>query len=94
MIYNFTPSDTNVFQFQPTLDNSTFSVTVTWNVFGERYYVNISTLQGVLVYTIPLIGSPPDYNISLLPPLNPITGRPWTSSFYYAAAESIFVVTP
>lgn len=94
MIYNFTPSDTNVFQFQPTLDNTTFAVTVTWNLFGERYYININTLSGALVYTMPLIGSPPDYPISLLPQLNPITGRPWVSSMYFIAADNVFVVTP
>jgi len=93
MIYNFSPSDTAPFQFQPTLDNTTFNVVVTWNVYGERYYINISTLQGALVYTMPLIGSPQDYPISLLPPLNPLTGRPWTSSLYYIESSATFVVT-
>lgn len=93
MIYNFTPSDTSVFQFQPTLDNTVFTVTVTWNIFGERYYVNIHTLQGELVYTMPLIGSTQDYSISLLPPLNPITRRPWLSSMHYIGIDNVFVVT-
>jgi len=90
----FTPSDSGVFQFQPTLDNSVFTVTVPWNVYGGRYYVNIFTLQGALVYSMPLISSPANYPIKLLPPLNPVTGLPWVSTLYYVGDESQFVVLP
>lgn len=91
--YAFTPSSNTAFQFQPTLDGTVFTVTVTWNVWG-RYYVNILTLQGIPVYTMPLIGSPSDYPISLLPPLNPLTGKAWGSQMYYLQSSAVFVVTP
>lgn len=54
---DFVPSSSAPFQFQATLDGSVYTVTVTWNVFGQRYYVNIFTLDGTRVLTIPLIGS-------------------------------------
>lgn len=92
MIYVF--PELAPFQFQPTLDNAVYTVTVTWNVFGSRYYVNIKTVQGALVYTMPLIGSPQNYPISLLPPINPQTNKPWVGQFYYVEADRTFVVLP
>lgn len=92
--YLFTPSSTANFQFQPTLDGQQYNVIATWNVFGSRYYINIYTLSGALVYTMPLIGSPPGFNISLLPQLNPYTGVPWTSSMYFSDDLQTFVVSP
>lgn len=54
---DFVPSASAPFQFQATLDDTVYTVVVTWNLFGQRYYVNIFTLEGVRVLTIPLIGS-------------------------------------
>lgn len=53
--FPFTPSTRSAPQFQPTLDGSQYSVTVTWSLFGQRYYLNVYTLAGVLVVCIPLI---------------------------------------
>lgn len=53
------------FQFQATFDGQSYTVRITWNLFGQRYYVNIYTTQGVLVLSIAMVGSPPDYDISL-----------------------------
>lgn len=65
MIVNFTPTPYSNFQFQPTLDGANYTVIVNWNLYGERYYVNIYTLTNQLVVSLPLIGSPLDYDISL-----------------------------
>ncbi len=92
--YLFAPSTTANFQFQPTLDGQIFNVITTWNLFGSRWYINILTLAGDLVYCMPLIGSPPGYNISLLPPLNPYTGAPWTSTMIFNNSLQQFEVTP
>ena len=62
---DFAPSQSAAFQFQPTFDGTTYTVIVTWNVFGQRYYVNVYTVQGALIYVMPLIGSPADYDISM-----------------------------
>jgi hypothetical protein len=51
------PASAGPFTFQPTLDNNQYTVTVTWSLFGQRFYVNCYTLSGVLVFSMPLIGS-------------------------------------
>ena len=61
----FLPSQTANFQFQATLDGRACIVIVTWCLFGERYYVNIYGTDTVLILSIPLIGSPNDFNISM-----------------------------
>lgn len=61
----FLPTVSAPFQFQPTFDGSIYTVIVTWSLFGRRYVVNCYTLQGVLIFAVPLIASPLDYNISL-----------------------------
>lgn len=61
----FTPAATQNFQFQTTLDGSVYTVIVTWNLFGQRYYVNIYSTSGLLIVSLPLIGSPLTANISM-----------------------------
>lgn len=56
-LYTFIPSSNSAFTFQPTLDGNTYQVTVTWSLFGQRYYVNCYTLSGQLVFSLPLISS-------------------------------------
>lgn len=56
--YDFTPSTTALFQFQPTLDGKTYSIIIPWALFGRRYYVNCYALDGSLVFSVPLAGSP------------------------------------
>lgn len=63
--YDFTPSDSLVFSFSPTFDDATYTVTVPWNVAGQRYYVTVTDQSGNRIYTLPLIGSPSGYDISL-----------------------------
>jgi hypothetical protein len=63
-IYPFTPSNVSLFQFNPTLDGVTYNAVVVWNLFGKRYYLNLSTLTGALVVSIPVIGSPPSTSIA------------------------------
>lgn len=56
--YPFVPSASTPFQFQPVLDGATYNVVVTWNVFGQRWYVNAFDLAGNRIVTIPVIASP------------------------------------
>lgn len=86
-IYDFSPSPTSNFTFQPTFDGEVYTVIVNWNLFGQRYYINIYTLQGALVACVPLIGSPPEYNISM-------TGGYFTSTLVYRVANAQFEVLP
>jgi hypothetical protein len=61
----FTGSTYTNFQFQATLDGKNYICIVTWNLFGERYYINIYDTSQNLILCAPLIGSPSFYNISL-----------------------------
>lgn len=61
--FNVSPSSN--FQFQANFDGKSYNVRINWNLFGQRYYVNIYTLSGDLVLCLPLIGSPDFFNISL-----------------------------
>lgn len=63
---NFTPTSSKAFTFQPALDGSTYTCVVTWNLFGQRYYVNLYDLDGTLVVCLPLIGSVTAQNLSSL----------------------------
>lgn len=63
---NFNPSPTENFIFQPMLDGNTYTAIITWNTFGQRYYMNLYDLSGVLVLCIAMIESPDNYNISLV----------------------------
>ena len=57
-LFPFQPTLQAAFQFQPTLDGQTYNVIVTWNLFGQRYYINVYSLDGTLVLCVPLVGSP------------------------------------
>ena len=63
-IFPFLPSNTAPFQFQPTLDGDVYTVVVTWNLFGRRYYANVYQLDGTLVVSLPVIGSAGGVGIS------------------------------
>lgn len=55
---DFQPSTQQVFSFKPTLDGEVYNCTLTWNLFGQRYYINCSDLSNNLIFSLPLIGSP------------------------------------
>ena len=64
-LINFAPTALENFQFIATFDGKQYNVIVTWNLFGQRYYINVYTLQNALILCMPLIGSPQGYDISL-----------------------------
>ena len=84
-IIPFQPSLTSAFQFQAAFDGTTYTVIVTWNVEGQRYYINVYTLQQSLVICAAMVGSPVGYNISLVAPL-------FTTQLVYRAPSNQFEV--
>ena len=46
---NFSPTPSQAFQFQLTLDGQAYLAIITWNIFGRRWYFNLYTLQQVLL---------------------------------------------
>lgn len=86
-IIPFAPSRLAAFQFSPTLDGETYTAIVTWNLFGQRYYINIYALDGTLIVCFPLIGSPLGYDISL------VAGY-FASTLVYRKPTGVFEVSP
>jgi hypothetical protein len=87
-IFPFAPSSSVPFTFQPTLDGVTHTAVISWNVFGERWYLNLYTLQGSRVCTVAVVGSPNDADINL------VGGYFTTSVLVYRADLQQFEVTP
>lgn len=83
----FAPNTQTTFQFQATLDGTVYNVVVTWNVTGQRWYVNVYGASNTLILALPLIGSPPDYPIS-------ITAGYFASTLVFYEATQTFVVSP
>jgi hypothetical protein len=54
----FTSSLTSNQQFQATLDGVQYIVILTWNLFDERYYINIYNTSQILILSVPMVGSP------------------------------------
>ncbi len=65
----FTPSATATppFQFTAELDDVDYTIYVTWNVYGQNWYITAYNSDGVRVRTEPLIASPDTGDIHLLP---------------------------
>ncbi len=56
--FNFQPSTSAPYQFQPVLDGATYTASVPWLVFGGRYYLSLIASNGTLVLYRGLTGSP------------------------------------
>ena len=54
----FEPTATSAFTFQATLDGGQYAVSVPWNLYGQRYYVQIADTSGNLIVNRALVGSP------------------------------------
>ena len=57
--FGFTPSRRSAPNFMPTLDGTIYNCTVTWNLQGQRYFLNVFTLGGVLVLSIAIVETAP-----------------------------------
>lgn len=58
-IIPFLPSNLFVPKFPVVLDGQNYTVTVTWNVSAQRYYVNVYDNVGNWIVTVPMTQSPP-----------------------------------
>lgn len=83
----FTPSINSLFSFQPTLDGSQYNLFVTWNLSGQRWYLNIADLNQNLVLVEALIASPDGYDIDL------VQGY-FVSTLVFRASSQSFEVFP
>lgn len=62
---DFTPSTTQAFSFQVTLAGKQYNATIVWNVFGQRYFLNLTDLLGNLVLYTALVATGPQLNASV-----------------------------
>jgi len=87
-LVSFTTSSTVAFQFTATLDGTVYSVICPWNIYGERYYINIYSNNGTLVMSRPIVGSPDNYDINLL------FGYFNKSTLLYRTSSNYFEINP
>jgi hypothetical protein len=62
--YQFIPSKSNAPSFMPTFDGQQYNVSIVWNISAQRFYVKCMTLQGALVFLVPLVNSNPPIEIT------------------------------
>jgi hypothetical protein len=84
---NFAPSILSPFTFQATLDGNVYTAVITWNWFGQRYYINVLDSNNNLIVSEAMVGSPNDY------PINLVQGY-FNSVLAFYPQQSQFVITP
>lgn len=86
----FTPNNNSSppFSTTVTLDNVSYSLNVTWNISGQRWYAALQDQSGNVIWMGALIGSPLGYDIPLAP------GIFQTSTILYRADTGNFEVNP
>jgi hypothetical protein len=87
-ITQFTPTNAGAFQFGATLDGNNYICVVTWNVYAQRWYLNIYTTTGALIVCRALIACNPAY------PINLVFGYFFTSTMIFDDASQSFAVVP
>lgn len=61
--YQFSPSRITAPTFTPTLDGNQYIITIIWNISARRYYVIGQTMDGQLIFAVPLVESLPSIPI-------------------------------
>jgi hypothetical protein len=84
---DFAPSAYTPFQFQATLDGQVYNVVVPWNNWSPRYYLQINNLTGSNALTIPMVGSPLGFDISL-------TAGFFNSTLIFRSPNNQFEISP
>jgi hypothetical protein len=87
IILLFQPSNSANFTFNATFDGVAYNVVVNWNYWAQRYYVNVYTINGQIVYTLPQIGSPDNDDIN-------INAGYFTSPLIYRVSSNSFEIGP
>lgn len=88
----FNPSKTAVFSFKATLDKQVYNITVTWSLFGCRYYINIFNQAGVRIVSVPLVGTPLGYDLLSITNANNIAVATTTAPHTYTIGSIVPLV--
>ena len=87
--FPFTPVPNSNFVFQPTLDGDVYNCVVTWNFAAQRYYLNIYNLDGTLIVSRAMVGSPLGINLSALSWANGIVTATMNEPIIYRIGSSV-----
>lgn len=82
----FSPQQSQAFSFPATLDGSSYTVTVWWNIYTQAYYITVQQPSGAVVLCRLLTASPPTYNLNL------VAGYFFTSTLVFLASTQSFVI--
>ncbi len=85
-------SITTPFQFTATLDGDNYTVSLAWNTFGQRFFINITDQGGNLILATPLISSA-DASTGF-PAINLVGGYFVTSTLIFRESTQQFEVAP
>ena len=94
---SFQPTATAPQQFNATLDGDPYTILVTWELFDQRYYINVHDQTNTLVVCEPVIGSPTPLDLAPPPAAEPIASMIWSSTgggrvFFVMASPSTVVL--
>ena len=85
----FAPTSNQAFSFDATFDGANYTCVITWNIWAQRWYLNIYSINPTnLIVCKALVASPPDYQINLL------FGYFTTSTMYFDDGSQTFVIAP
>lgn len=62
--YPFNPSPLQNATFNPVLGGNVYAATIVWNVFGQRWYLNLTDTQGNLLISTAVVSSQDPQGIS------------------------------
>lgn len=84
------PAPNSIVQFQPTLTDldgnvAQYTATVTWNVYGVRWYFNLAQLDGTPIVSRPLIETPVARNLQSVTWANSVVTATMTAPHGWAA---------
>ncbi len=77
---DFQPRATEPFLFKATLDGVLYDVLVTFNLFGQRYFLNIHDQDGNLIVCEPVVGSPTPKQLAAVPASAGVSSMTWAST--------------
>ncbi|PHI31157.1 hypothetical protein [Budvicia aquatica] len=81
----FNPSDAGPFRFTANINKQTFFITVPYNRYSNRYFVEFRDRNNNIAMYVPLIESPDDFDLNIALPFAP-------GSLVYRASTNNFEV--
>jgi hypothetical protein len=78
--FPFRPTATQAFQFTASLDGADHTVTVTWNLSGKRWFINVHDSDRNLVLCRSLVASPAPRALASRLGALPVSSMSWTST--------------